>query len=256
MEWTAEGIVLSARRHGEGSAIVSLLTREQGRHAGLVRGGFGPAQRGLLQPGNRVRAHWRARLAEHLGALTCEPIDSNAAALLDDPLRLAALSAATAVAEAALPEREPHPGVHDGLLALLALLCGGAPVEDWGRAQVVWERDLLADLGFGLDLATCAVTGTAEDLAYVSPKSARAVSHAAARGWRDRLLPLPTFLARPAAAAGPGDLLAGFALTGFFLERHGFAAGHAGAVAAALAARQRLVGRLGRAVDTPAQRRG
>src|SRR5262249_49857559 len=108
MEWTEEGIVLSARRHGESSAIVSLLTREKGRHAGLVRGGFGRAQRGLLEPGNRVRAHGRARLAEHLGTLTCEPVDSTAAALLDDPLRLAALTAATSVAEAALPEREPH----------------------------------------------------------------------------------------------------------------------------------------------------
>jgi len=146
MEWTEEGIVLCARRHGESSAIVSLLTREQGRHAGLVRGGFGRAQRGLLEPGNRVRAYWRARLAEHLGTLTCEPIDSNAAALLDDPLRLAALSAATSVADAALPEREPHARVHDGLLALLALLCGAAPIEAWGQAHAGWERDLLADL--------------------------------------------------------------------------------------------------------------
>ena len=247
MEWTAEGIVLSARRHGEGSAVVSLLTRDQGRHAGLVRGGFGRAQRGLLEPGNRVRAHWRARLAEHLGALTCEPIDSNAAALLDDPLRLAALSAATAVAEAALPEREPHARIHDGLLALLALLCGPAPAEAWGRAHVGWERDLLADLGFGLDLTSCAVTGGVEDLAFVSPKTGRAVSRDAGQGWQDRLLPLPLFLVRPGATASLPDLLAGFALTGFFLERHGFAAGRTGSVAAALAARRRLIDRLARA---------
>jgi len=247
MEWTEEGIVLTARRHGESSAIVSLLTREQGRHAGLVRGGFGRAQRGLLEPGNRVRAHWRARLAEHLGTLTCEAVDSTAAALLDDPLRLAALAAATAVAEAALPEREPHARVHDGLQALLDLLLGPATIAVWGQAQAGWERDLLADLGFGLDLTRCAVSGTTEDLAFVSPKTGRAVSRAAAQGWRDRLLPLPVFLARPASGASLPDIVAGLVLTGFFLERHGFAAGRDGAVAAARAARQRLIERLDRA---------
>src|SRR5437762_9096012 len=183
MEWTEEGIVLTARRHGESSAIVTLLTREQGRHAGLVRGGFGRAQRGLLEPGNRVRARWRARLAEHLGTLTCEPVDSTAAALLDDPLRLAALSAATGVAEAALPEREPHARVHDGLQALLDLLRGPATIAVWGQAHAGWERDLLADLGFGLDLTRCAVSGTAEGLAFVSPEAGRAVSRAAGGGW-------------------------------------------------------------------------
>jgi len=245
MEWTAEGIVLAARRHGENSAIVSLLTREQGRHAGLVRGGFGRTQRGVLEPGNRVRALWRARLAEHLGHFVCELLEANAALLLDDPARLAALSAATAVAEAALPERELHVRVHDGLLALLAGLRRADPLAAWGEAYVRWELDLLADLGFGLDLSACAATGATADLAFVSPKSGRAVSRAAGLAWRERLLPLPAFLAPGGGASTPEALRQGLDLTGFFLAQHGLAGGRA-AAAAALAARQRLVSRLTR----------
>ncbi|MFO1057804.1 MAG: DNA repair protein RecO [Dongiaceae bacterium] len=242
MEWTEEGIVLAVRRHGEGGAVVTLLTRGQGRHAGLVRGAFGPALRGVLQPGNRVRGHWRARLAEHLGHLAVEPVSSRAAAILDDPLRLAALDAVTALAEAALPEREPHPGVHDRLEMLLELLVGPAPSGLWGAALLRWELALLAELGFGLDLASCAVTGGTAELAYVSPRTGRAVSRAAAAAWRDRLLPLPAFLLSDAGEADRAGLLAGLTLTGRFLERDALA--HAGpAGAAALAARARLAER-------------
>ncbi len=144
--------MLSARRHGENSVVVQLLTRGQGRHAGLVRGGQGKRARGLYQPGNLVAAQWSARLAEHLGNYSCELVDAHAARVFDDPARLAALSAAAALAETALPEREPHAACFEGFLALLEAL----PGEHWAEVYVRWELALLAELGFGLDLASCA----------------------------------------------------------------------------------------------------
>ncbi len=221
MDWTDEGIVLSARRHGESSAIVQLLTECRGRHAGLVRGGAGPRIRGVLQPGNQVTARWRARLAEHLGTLTVEPFRARAGHLLSDPDRLAGLSAACAVAEVVLPEREPHPGAYEGMLTLLNELEQG---DSWPLVYVRWETGLLAELGFGLDLRSCARTGAETGLAYVSPRTGRAVSEAAAGEYRDRLLPLPGFLVAGGEGAMAGDLRGtvadGLALTGHFLERH------------------------------------
>lgn len=227
VDWTDDGIVLAARPHGEGSAVVMLLTRGHGRHAGLVRGAFSGRSRGLYQPGNRVTAEWRARLAEHLGNYACELAQGHAAALLEDPLKLAALAAACAVAEVSLPEREPHPRVHDGLAALLDAMALPELGDAWIAAYVRWEIGVLADLGYGLDLESCAATGVNDDLAYVSPRSGRAVSLAAGEPYRDRLLPLPRFLTgRPGAGPGGGDhddLFRGLALSGFFLERHVFA---------------------------------
>jgi DNA repair protein RecO (recombination protein O) len=242
MDWSEEGIVLAARRHGESAAIVTLLTRAHGRHAGLVRGGGSRRARGLYEPGNRVQATWRARLAEHLGNLTCEPLASPAAAVLDDPLRLAALAAAAALAESALPEREPHPRAYDGFGRLMESLCGEAEPE-WLAAYVRWEIDLLAELGFGLDLARCAVTGEDTDLAWVSPKSGRAVSRQAGARWRERLLDLPAFLTLGGDCSRSGAL-AGLKLAGHFLERHVFAQrpGSGGIPAA----RERFVARLRR----------
>lgn len=243
MEWTDEGIILSARKHGETSAIVTLLTRAHGRHAGLVRGGAGKGARGILQPGNRVEARWRARLAEHLGTLTCEMTHAFAAAVLDDADRLAALSAACAVAEAALPEREPFPAVHDGLLALMGAIEG----DVWPIAYIRWELGLLAQLGFGLDLSECAATGRNDQLAYVSPKSGRAVSMAAGEPYKGKLLALPAFLAGGGNGATPGALLDGLRLTGHFLECHVFAT-MGGTMPAA---RRRLEERLRHAADAP-----
>ncbi len=225
MQWTDDAIVLSARRHGEGSAVATLLTRRRGRHAGLARGASSARGRGALQPGNRVEATWTARLAEHLGAWRIELRASHAPELFDDRLRLAGLSAALAVAEAALPEREPHPGVYEALLALVAAMEAPELGDAWIAAHVRWELGLLAELGFGLDLARCAVTGSGGDLAFVSPRTGRAVSRAAAEPYAGRLLRLPGFL----AGRGPGgreDLAAGLALTGHFLERHVFAPAH------------------------------
>lgn len=220
MEWADRGFVLSARRHGESAAIVHLLTEAHGRHAGLVRGGGGRRARGLLQPGNLVAARWRARLAEHLGTMTCELEAGHAARFLDHAGRLAALAAAAALVEAALPERLPYPAIYAGFAALVEALGG----ERWPEATVRFEVALLAALGYGLDLSRCAATGTRDDLAFVSPKTGRAVSAASGRPYADKLFALPAFLlaaeAPPAAAA---DIAAGLSLTGFFLEQHVFA---------------------------------
>jgi len=230
MEWTDQGIVLAARKHGESSLIVQLLTRSHGRHAGLVRGGAGRRQRGTYQPGNAVTAHWRGRLAEHLGAYVCEAGSAHAAALLDDPLRLAALTAACAVAETALPEREPHTAVYEGLLALLDALGrddaseekAGGNLALWGEIYVRWELGLLGELGYGLDLSACAATGRNDDLAYVSPRTGRAVSLSAGEPYHGKLLALPRFLAG-ADRASFEEIGEGLRLSGYFLDRHVFA---------------------------------
>ena len=237
MEWHDEGFVLAVRRHGESDIVLSLLTREHGRHAGLVKGGGGRRGGGLYQTGNRLAAGWRGRLPEHLGHYACEPLSQAAAALLDDALRLAALTSAAAVAEGTMPEREPHPRAFDGFAQLIDGLLAAEGVLDWAAGYVRWELDLLADLGFGLDLASCAVSGATTDLAYVSPASGRAVAEQAAGPWRDRLLPLPAFLPGGAVADLPA-IRQGLALTGAFLERH--------ALHQMPAARARLLARLNR----------
>jgi DNA repair protein RecO (recombination protein O) len=217
MDWVDEGFVLVARKHGESAVIATLLTREHGRHAGLVRGGAGSRARAVWQPGNLVRAAWRARLAEHLGNMTGEVIQAHAAAVLDDRLALMALTSATALLEAAVPEREPHPALFDGLEVLLdALLRPG-----WQAEYVRWELSLLWELGFGLDLTSCAATGSRDALIYVSPRSGQAVSEAAGAPWKERLLPLPGFLsAGETPAPDPAEITDGLRLTGHFLARH------------------------------------
>jgi DNA repair protein RecO (recombination protein O) len=223
MEWTDEAVVLSTRPHGESSLVVQLLTRERGRHAGLAKGAQRGKGRAVYQPGNRVRAVWKARLDEHLGNLVADLVRGDVALFIEDADRLGALSAAASMAEAALPEREAMPRVYEGLVLLLEAL---AADRLWQAQYVGWELDLLAELGFGLDLARCAVTGSTEDLAFVSPKTGRAVSFAAGEPYRDKLLRLPSFLVAadlPETPPEPADLTAALALTGFFLERHAFA---------------------------------
>jgi DNA repair protein RecO (recombination protein O) len=219
MEWRDTGFVLAARRHGESGVIVELLTPEHGRHAGLVRSGQSPKMRAVLQSGNEVAALWRGRLAEHLGMLSCELVRAHAARLLDDPERLAGLAAAAALVAAALPEREPQPDVFASFTSLIEALDSGF---DWQVRYVVWEKDLLAALGFGLDLNRCAVTGATADLAYVSPRTGRAVSRAAGLAYHDKLLGLPGFLWRD-EPADRNQLARGMALTGHFLIHHVFA---------------------------------
>jgi len=215
MDWRDDGIVLSLRKHGESSVIVHLLTREHGRHSGLVRGGNSKKLRGVLQPGNEVHANWRARLEEHLGGYSIELLDGHTGRVLSDPNRLAAMSSACALVDICLPEREPHLNLFASLKALLLVL----PDEGWEGAYVAWELSLLAELGFGLDLSACAATGATEDLIYVSPKSGRAVSAEAGEVYRKKLLPLPAFLLQN-TAFNSTSLSEGLRLTGYFLERH------------------------------------
>jgi DNA repair protein RecO (recombination protein O) len=218
MEWHDRAFVLNARRHGESAAIVQLLTEKHGRHAGLVRGGQSPKLRAVLQPGNEVTAVWRGRLSEHLGTIACELVRPHAAGLLDDPDRLAGLTAAAALIAGALPEREPYPDVFASFEGLLQALDSGI---DWSAHYVEWERDLLAGLGFGLDLGRCAVSGVTTELAYVSPRTGRAVSRAAGLPYRDKLLVLPGFL----WCDEPADrrqIELGMMLTEYFLIRHVF----------------------------------
>jgi DNA repair protein RecO (recombination protein O) len=219
MQWQDTGFVLAARRHGESALIIELLTQEHGRHAGLVRGGQSPRWRAVLQPGNEVAAVWRGRLDEHLGTIGCELLRAHAARFLDDPGRLAGLSSAAALAMTTLPEREPHRDVYASFARLLAALDSAA---DWRAHYVRWERDLLLSLGFGLDLDRCAVSGVTVDLAYVSPRTGRAVSRAAGRPYHDKLLLLPAFLWRD-GPADDGQLVLGLTLTGHFLLHHVFA---------------------------------
>ncbi len=218
MEWTDQGIVLSARPHGEGGMIVALLTREHGRHAGFVPGGGSRKARATWQPGNLVEVGWRARLAEQLGNYAGELREPHAARALDDAAQLAGLSASCAVLDAALPEREPHPAMFDGFSALLGAL--GHP--GWPVIYVRLELGLLQELGFGLDLTKCAATGATADLAYVSPKTGRAVSRGAAGPYKEKLLELPAFLSTGGLPVDGEELRKGLDLTGYFLERHVF----------------------------------
>jgi DNA repair protein RecO (recombination protein O) len=218
MEWSDDAIILSARKHGEAHAVVHLLTRSRGRHAGLVRGGNSRRLRGVLQPGNEVTATWRARLEDHLGNLTLELAHARAAPLLDDADRLAALSSACALCEAALPEREPHRSAFDSFDRLLLALDDDR--RDWPEHYVRWELALLADLGFGLDLSRCAATGGRNQLIYVSPRSGRAVSATAGAPYRTKLLDLPSFLLAAGKPAPPAAIASGLRLTGHFLTEH------------------------------------
>ncbi|HEX4741004.1 MAG TPA: DNA repair protein RecO [Caulobacteraceae bacterium] len=219
MEFDDDAFVLAARAHGEAGAIVELLTQMHGKWAAHVAGGASRRLRPLMQPGARVRLRYRARTAEQLGSASLESEGEGPSALFDDPLALAGLASAAAVLSAALPEREPYPGAFLAFEALLEAL--GLP-EIWPAVLVRFEAGLLEILGFGLDLGRCAVTGSTDDLAWVSPRTGRAVSAQAGEPWKDRLLPLPRFLISAQEPVGPGDVGAGLAITGRFLEQFVF----------------------------------
>ena len=227
-EWTELGLVLSVRRHGEHDVILHALTEHHGQHAGVVKGGGGRRNRALYQPGNRLHLRWRARLSEHLGTFVCEPDRLFSAEALHARALLTALTALCATAAAVLPEREVHALAYLQACHLLETL-GEA---GWAADYVLWEMHLLNELGFGLDLGTCASTGTAEDLIYVSPKSGRAVSRAAGVPYKTQLLALPAFLtdehhdmehSPDTPHPSSDDIAAGLDLTGYFLERHVYA---------------------------------
>lgn len=219
MDFNEDAFVLAARSHGDTGVIVDLLTETHGRRAAYVAGGGSRKMKPFLQPGARVVAEYRARTAEQLGSARLEPIGEGPSVLFDDPLALTGLAAAAAVVQGALPEREPHPGV---FLAFEALVSAFALPEVWPAIFVRFEAGLLEDLGFGMDLSRCAATGTMDDLIYVSPRTGRAVSREAGTPYADKMLALPPFMLGAQAGLGAGDILAGFALTGHFLEQFVF----------------------------------
>jgi DNA repair protein RecO (recombination protein O) len=218
MQWADEGIVIGVRRHGETSVILEAMTREHGRHLGLVRGGRSARMQPVLQPGNQVRLTWRARIDEHLGTYSVELLASHAARLMETPQALYGL-AVIAAHTRLLSEREAHPAIHETLELVIAHL----DEPQLARALIIrFELAMLGELGFGLDLTSCAVTGAREGLTHVSPKSGRAVSARAAAPYLDKLLALPPFLWEGQGTGIPAsaDIAAGFALTGYFLQRH------------------------------------
>jgi DNA repair protein RecO (recombination protein O) len=214
MEWTDEGIVIGVRRHGEANAVVELMTRSRGRHLGLVRGGAGKRLTPVLQPGNGVQATWRARLDEHLGTYMIEGLTLRAAGLIASPHALFGLTHLAALTRL-LPERDPHEGLYAALGMVLDRLDDPALA---GPLVLRYELEVLKELGFGLDLSQCAATGATEDLAYISPKSGRAVSRAAGAPWHERLFALPGFLVG-AGEADEAALTQAYRMSGHFLAR-------------------------------------
>ena len=222
MEWDAPAIILDVRPYGEGDALATVMTEAHGLHRGLARGGASRGKAGTWQPGNMVQIQWTARLSDQLGSFTGELIHAGAAYAMQEPMSLSMLTAICSVAEGALPDREPLSRVFDGLLRLIPRL----PLGESMLTEVIqWELIVLSDLGYGLDLSACAVTGRTEGLTHLSPKTGRAVTDEGAGEWAARLLPLPGFLTGPA----PPDMAAwrdGLRLTGHFLARDAFGHQH------------------------------
>lgn len=216
IEWRDEGALLKVRKHGENSAIIEVFTQHHGKAAGIVRGGTSRKIAPHLQPGAQLDVTWKARLENHLGSFTIEPVRSRTAQVMADRLGLAGLNSVTGILAFVLPERENHPPLYARTIALLDLL-GQSDV--WPLAYLQWEVALLAETGFALDLTACAVTGTNDDLFYVSPRTGRAVSRMAAGDWADRLLPLPHVLLGK-GDAGVADILEALKTTGHFLHNH------------------------------------
>jgi DNA repair protein RecO (recombination protein O) len=214
MDWQDEGVLISMRPHGEASAIIDVFTAAHGRHAGVVRGGASRKMAAVMQPGTQLALTWRARLDDHIGSYTVEPLQSRAG-LLGDRLALSGLNAICAMLRVCLAEREPHPQLWRATMALLAAF---EVNPGWPPEYLRWEMLLLDEMGFGLDLGRCAVTGARDDLAFVSPKTGRAVSRGGAGDWVDRLFPLPACLMGQGEATAT-ELGQGFAITGHFLAR-------------------------------------
>ena len=242
MHLIADAIVLAVRAHGEHGAVVRALTPADGVQAGYVRGGRSTRLRPVLQPANTILGEWRARTADQLGSLTVELVHSFAP-LHAEPLAAAALDWATVLTAAALPEGQPYPRLHAALAGVIAAIEAAPAARGWAAALVRYELLLLAELGFGLDLERCVVSGATADLAFVSPKSGGAVSVAAAVGHEDRLFRLPPFLIGGGGPDWP-EIMNGLTLTGHFLARDVLTDRRA----EVLAARERLVERLKRVV--------
>ena len=217
MEWTDEAIILDTKKLGESSIVVNLMTPEHGRHAGLVRGASKKRDAGIFQTGNIVRAHWRGRLEEQLGRFNCELTKANAANFLREPLKLAALSSACALTQSFLPEREAHRAIFEGLKFFISSLN-----EDhiWPMIYLRLELGMLKELGFGLDLSSCAATGSKRDLIYLSPKSGRAISKKAGTPYHNKLFKLPKVLIDPSIHPSNSEIFYGLKITGYFFKRN------------------------------------
>ncbi|MCP5380985.1 MAG: DNA repair protein RecO [Kordiimonadaceae bacterium] len=221
MEWRDRGIILNSRKYGEYDAIIDVLTRDRGRHAGIVKGGFGRRQRGSIQPGNEVTVTWRGRLETHLGTYSVELYKARAANFLYSPAKLAALNSCCSLLCVTIAENEAHETLLDGLLAFLdALEVAQNDLAEWAPLLIRWEIGLLTELGFGLNLESCAASGRTDELIYVSPKSGHAVSREAGAPYHDKMLMLPPFLKGKSENITVTDLNHGLALTEFFMERH------------------------------------
>lgn len=215
MEWSDDGIIIGFRRHGEGHAVIELMTREHGRHLGLVLGGSSRRQLPSLQPGNSVRASWYARLDEHLGNYRLETVLTRTDRMMLSPCASFGLQSLAALLRL-LPERDAHPGLY----TLIEHIADHLDTDDAAALLARFELQMLTELGVGLDLSSCAVTGRQTELVYVSPKTGRAVSREAGREWQDRLLALPSFLHEDGEGVSPDDIAAAFTLTGYFLTRY------------------------------------
>lgn len=238
MEWRDEGVLLSMVAHGEGSAIIEVFTAAHGRHKGVVRGGASRKVAAMMQAGSQLAVTWRARLDQHIGAFVVEPVASRAG-MLADPLALLGLGSVVALVHMALPERAAHRALYARTITLLDMMAQG---EDWILPYLAWEMLLLEEIGFGLDLGRCAVTGARDDLAFVSPRTGRAVSRGAAGDWAAKLLPLPACLLGQGAATR-AEVIQGLGVTGHFLDREVGALTRAGVLPPA---RARLIARLSR----------
>lgn len=217
MEWADDAIVLAARRHGETDIILEALTREHGRHLGLVHGGASRRVRSALQPGNSLSVVWRARISEHLGSFSAEPRRERVGAILESRDALVGLNAFAVIAREVLPEREPHAPVYEAAEILLDAITT-SEFSHWGPLYVRWEMGVLDALGFGLDLSRCAATGQTRDLRYVSPRTGRAVSSEAGEPYRGKLFELPAFLIESQdVSIDATDIQAGLRLTSYFL---------------------------------------
>lgn len=215
MEWRDEGVLLSVRKHGEGSAIIEVFTQEHGRHAGLVRGGGSRKMSPILQPGAQLSVEWKARLEDHLGAYVIDPIKSRAVQIMADRGALAAMGSISALLCLGLPDREAHAQLYARTIDLVDALGEAA---DWPARYALWENALLSEMGFGLDFTECAATGVTQELVYVSPRSGRAVSREGGKEYADLMLPLPRFLRMDDPTENHVAVADALRTTGHFIE--------------------------------------
>jgi len=215
VEWQDQAIVLGQKSFGENKRIISLLTEQHGRVSGLIRQTKTSQLQGITQMGNRVHAHWKGRLEEHLGFLSLDLVESFTGRVMSSSAKLLALSSATFLTHTVFPERHPYPGVYEAFTQFLESLKGAM----WPETYVHFERSVLDEMGFALKLDACCVSGVVENLCYVSPKTGRAVSKASASPYEDRLLKLPAFLLNSDLSAKDfGDLKDGFHLMSYFFQ--------------------------------------